>query len=35
VIFVANHADGTGKRVQGYQASPTRTINLRGVTLSN
>lgn len=35
VIFVANHADGIGKRVKGYEASPTRTINLRGVTLSN
>jgi peptide/nickel transport system substrate-binding protein len=35
VIFVLYHADGVGKRVKGYQASPTRTINLRGVTLSN
>jgi peptide/nickel transport system substrate-binding protein len=35
VIFVLHHADGIGKRVKGYQASPTRTINLRGVTLSN
>ena len=35
VIFVLHHADGFSNRVKGYQASPTRTINLRGVTLSN
>ena len=35
VIFVLHHADGISNRVKGYQASPTRTINLRGVTLSN
>jgi peptide/nickel transport system substrate-binding protein len=35
VVFVLYHADGIGMRVKGYQASPTRTINLRGVTLSN
>jgi peptide/nickel transport system substrate-binding protein len=35
VIFVLHHADGVSNRVKGYQASATRTINLRGVTLSN
>ena len=35
VIFVLNHADGVGNRLKGYQASPIRIINLKGVTVSN
>ena len=35
VLFVVNHADGVGNRVQGFAASRLSFLNLKGVTLSN
>jgi peptide/nickel transport system substrate-binding protein len=35
VLFVVNHADGVGNRVQGFAASRLSVLNLKGVTLSN